>query len=244
MRWAAEGIVISTKRYGERSKIISIFTRDHGLYSGLRARPKALLQAGDLVHSEWSAKDELSLGFFECELLRSTVASIFRDFERLVALNSAMSVLLAVLPQRQEDEVCYDRFLDFILGLADGQNWRRLYIRLELTLLERMGFGLSLSECAVSGSKDSLSYISPRTGRAVSEDAAGPYKDKLLPFPVAFKYLQPEQDFCLSNQHFAKALKVTEYFLRRHLLKFVPLARKQILSLALKQVNTNTDGGG
>jgi DNA repair protein RecO (recombination protein O) len=240
MRWAAEGIVISTKRYGERSKIISIFTRNHGLYSGLHARPKALLQTGDLVRSEWSAKDELSLGFFECELLKSTMASIFQDFRRLMALNSAISILSAVLLQRQPDEVCYDRFLGFILALASGQNWRMLYIELELALLERMGFGLSLSECAVSGSKDNLSYISPRTGRAVSEDVAKPYKDKLLPFPVVFKYLQLRQDFYLSDQHFAEALKVTGYFLHRHLLKFVPFARKQVLSLALKQVNTDT----
>ena len=36
---------------------------------------------------------------------------------------------------------------------------------------------------SVTGATEDLAYVSPRTGRAVSRAAAGPYKEKLLPLP-------------------------------------------------------------
>jgi DNA repair protein RecO (recombination protein O) len=51
-------------------------------------------------------------------------------------------------------------------------------------LLEELGFGLDLSQCAATGANDQLIYVSPRTGRAVSASAGEPYRDKLLRLPA------------------------------------------------------------
>ncbi len=64
-----------------------------------------------------------------------------------------------------------------------ASGWPTIYVRLELGLLQELGFGLDLAKCAATGSTDDLAYVSPRTGRAVSRAAAGPYKEKLLPLP-------------------------------------------------------------
>ena len=45
------------------------------------------------------------------------------------------------------------------------------------------GFGLDLGQCAASGATEGLAYVSPKSGRAVSEAGAGAYRDRLLPLP-------------------------------------------------------------
>ena len=35
MKWQDRGIVVSTKKYGESSLILNLFTENHGLHSGL-----------------------------------------------------------------------------------------------------------------------------------------------------------------------------------------------------------------
>ena len=71
---------------------------------------------------------------------------------------------------------------------ASAPSWARsairagpsIYVRLELGLLQELGFGLDLEKCAATGATEDLAYVSPKTGRAVSRAAAGPYKEKLL----------------------------------------------------------------
>lgn len=53
----------------------------------------------------------------------------------------------------------------------------------ELALLDELGLGLDLSACALTGAVDGLAYVSPRTGRAVTEAAGAPWADRLLPLP-------------------------------------------------------------
>ena len=46
-----------------------------------------------------------------------------------------------------------------------------------------LGYGLDFNACAVTGMNERLAYVSPRTGRAVTEAAAGVWKERLLPLP-------------------------------------------------------------
>lgn len=61
--------------------------------------------------------------------------------------------------------------------------WAEDYLRWELLLLDELGFGLSLDRCSVSGARDGLMYVSPRTGHAVTAKAAGEWAARLLPLP-------------------------------------------------------------
>ena len=47
-------------------------------------------------------------------------------------------------------------------------------------LLADLGFGLDLSSCAATGTRENLAYVSPRSGRAVSAEAGKPYLDRLF----------------------------------------------------------------
>lgn len=64
-----------------------------------------------------------------------------------------------------------------------GPVWAEQYLRWELLLLDELGFGLSLDRCAVSGAREGLTYVSPKTGHAVTAEAAGEWAARLLPLP-------------------------------------------------------------
>ncbi len=67
----------------------------------------------------------------------------------------------------------FDGFQAF-LGVLGHPGWPAIYVRLELGLLQELGFGLDLEKCAATGATEDLAYVSPKTGRAVSRAAAGP----------------------------------------------------------------------
>ena len=56
--------------------------------------------------------------------------------------------------------------------LDDPDIWPAMLVRWELGLLDELGFGLDLGRCAVTGSAEDLTYVSPKTGRAVSRKPA------------------------------------------------------------------------
>ena len=55
-----------------------------------------------------------------------------------------------------------------------------------MKLLQHLGFGLDLTECAATGSKQDLIYVSPKSGRSVSAAAGKKYRKKLLDLPAFF----------------------------------------------------------
>jgi DNA repair protein RecO (recombination protein O) len=59
-----------------------------------------------------------------------------------------------------------------------------MIVQFELHMLNELGFGLELDSCAVTGTRDELIYVSPKSGRAVSRQAGEPWRDKLLRLPA------------------------------------------------------------
>ncbi|MBU2581096.1 MAG: DNA repair protein RecO [Alphaproteobacteria bacterium] len=187
MEWTDEGIVISVRQHGETSAIAEVFTRAHGRVLGLvrggRSRQmRPVLQIGNHVEVKWSARLSEHLGNFRMELQRGYAASAMDDPARLAALSSMCS-LLRLLPERDAHSSLYEVTM-FVLGFLDDVDvWPVLMVRWEMALLDELGYGLDLEECAATGSNDQLTYVSPKSGRAVSASAGEPYKNVLLPLP-------------------------------------------------------------
>ena len=47
-----------------------------------------------------------------------------------------------------------------------------------------MGYGIDLTECVLSGAKDSLKWVSPKSGKAVGLEAGKDWSEKLLKLRV------------------------------------------------------------
>jgi DNA repair protein RecO (recombination protein O) len=85
-----------------------------------------------------------------------------------------------------------------------------------MTLLKDLGFGLDLRKCVVTGSDQSLSFVSPKSGCAVSDIAAVGYEKKLLILPQFL--LNTGSVKRIPKKEFEDAFKMTGYFLKKWLL--------------------------
>ncbi|MEZ5900533.1 MAG: DNA repair protein RecO [Hyphomicrobiaceae bacterium] len=187
MQWTDEAIVLSVRPHGETAAVAELFTRTHGRHLGLvhggRSRKlRPVLQTGNQVNATWKARLAEQLGHVSLELLRPFAADAMDSSIALGGLSS-MAALTRLLPERDPHPSLYEVTL-FVLGfLDDATVWPALYVRWELALLDELGFGLDLTQCAATGGNDQLIYVSPKSGRAVSASAGEPYKDRLLALP-------------------------------------------------------------
>lgn len=219
MHWSDEGIVLSVRPHGETAAVVEIFTRMHGrhlalVHGGRSRKMRPVLQTGNHVDCTWKARLSEQLGHASLELRRGYAAAAMDDAAALAGLTS-MAALARLLPERDPHPNLYEVTL-FVLGfLDDASVWPALMVRWELALLEELGFGLDLTECAATGSNDQLIYVSPKTGRAVSASAGEPYKDKLLPLP---QFLTKARDRTATAQDVIAGFRLTGYFLDHRVL--------------------------
>ena len=220
MHWQDEGLVLRVRQHGERSAVVVVLTREHGRHAGLvrgATSPalRGVLQAGNRVTATWSARLAEQLGQFRIEPRTSHAPALFDDSLKLAGLSSAVSVAERSLPEREPHPAIHDGLLALIRLMEQdelGDAWIAAYVRWELGLLDELGFGLDLSCCAVSGQQDRLAFVSPRTGRAVTSEAAEPYRDRLLVLPefLAGRGGGDPDDI-------RAGMKLTGHFLARHL---------------------------
>ncbi len=218
LEWSSPAIILSKRPFGETSAIVHVLTPDMGLCSGLfrgakSKKNRAVIEVGNLVNVTWNARLNDQLGFFDFELLHSPLPHLLQSHGPLGALKIASDLLSIVLAEREPHPNLYARFLDLIEDLKNNTQWLEDYIRFEIFLLRELGFGLSLTECAVTGSTHDLLYVSPKTGRAVSKEIGLPYAPQLLILP-AFLTQGTSGDVSQYDQ----ALKLTGYFLEKHAL--------------------------
>jgi len=217
MEWQSDGLILNTRKHGESSVIVDVLTRDRGRHTGLvrggRSRTmRPVLQAGNLVSVVWRARLENHLGVFTADPHRMIVAGIIDDVHRLAALTT-ITTLASILPEREPHPRIYDASLLLIEHIDDDDIWPALLVKWEMGLLEELGFGLDLKQCAVTGGTEQLTHVSPRTGRAISAREAEPWKDKLLALPafVSGKALD------VQRVDVAAGLRLTGHFLARHI---------------------------
>lgn len=240
MNWSDEGVILSVRPHGETAAVVEVFTRAHGRHLGLvhggrsrRARP--VLQIGNHVDVSWKARLADHLGHINVELIRGYAAAAMEDPAALAGLTS-LSALARLLPERDPHPNLYEITL-FVLGFLDDVTvWPALLVRWELGLLEELGFGLDLSQCAATGSNDQLLYVSPKTGRAVSASAGEPYRERLLALP---QFLTKQRSGTVTAADVTSGFALTGHFLTERVLhpreQTLPETRARFLSYLAKQ---------
>ena len=185
MKWRDEGIVIAARRHGESAAIVEVLTRAHGRHAGVvrggaGRRMAPVLQPGARLSLEWSARLEEHIGTFRVDPIGARTGAIMADRAALAALASVVALLAVALPERDAHPELYGLTLELIEGLGVGPDWPARYAAWELALLAELGFGLDLAACAVTGAREELVWVSPKSGRAVSRAGAAGWEDKLL----------------------------------------------------------------
>lgn len=217
MDWHDEGIVLSSRSYGESSAIVELFTREHGRHLGLvrggaGRRYASMLQPGNTLTAHWRARLNEHLGSYTVELLKPRAGVLMDDPFALTGLSAACTVA-AILPEREAHAGLFEAFTVLLDTMEDNDIWPAVFARWELGLLSELGFGLDLSQCAATGARDDLAYVSPRSGGAVSRAAGAPYAERLFRLPP---FLVGSQAGLNAPDDVAEGLKITGHFLERH----------------------------
>ncbi|MFC3613864.1 DNA repair protein RecO [Lutimaribacter marinistellae] len=217
MDWREEGILLSVRKHGETSTIIETFTEGQGRYAGVvrggaSRRIAPVLQPGAQLDLQWRARLEEHIGAFVVEPVRSRSAAGLSSRLALSGLNAVTALLCFCLPERAPYPALYRRSEQLLDLLGQDEIWPLAYLRWEVAVLEELGFGLDLTSCAVTGRKDDLVYVSPRTGRAVSREGAGQWADRMLPLPPVLRGEGQGDDL-----EVVQALRTTGYFLENRL---------------------------
>ena len=234
MEWRDKGILLAARPFGETSLIIDVFTPDHGKSSGVvrggqSKKLKPILQIGAQIDLTWKARLEEHLGSFQVELIRSRTANVMNDRLLLAGMLSSATLINRFFPTGQVYKEFYESSENLFDLLQFPDIWTLGYFKWELEFLETLGFGLDLEKCAVTGSTEDLKFISPKSGRAVSEAAAGDWSSKLLPFPIAASGQVNSLEDVLDG------LKVSQFFLEKKVLiafgmEHLPSARSRFIS--------------
>ncbi len=242
MDWRDQGFVLSTRKHGETSVILEVFTGAHGRHAGVvrggvSRKMTPILQPGGQLDLSWRARLSDHLGSFTVEPLRARTA-VLSDRFALAGLNAVTALLGFCLPEREPHPALYDRSCQLLDLLGQNDIWPLAYLRWELALLTELGYGLDLSACAVTGGTEDLIYVSPKSGRAVSAQGAGAWADRLLPLPPVLleQGAAPDEEVLL-------ALSTTGYFLSEKLApdlghKPVPEARARLVDLFARHIRT------
>ncbi len=217
MEWTDEGLVLGLRRHGESAIILELMTAEHGRHLGLvhggRSRKnQPMLQPGNTLSVTWRARLDESLGAYACEPVRLVAATLMGSGLALYGIG-LLGALLRVLPERDPHPGLYEAAQVLVEHLDDARVAPQLMVRFELALLSEMGFGLDLTACAATGMREDLAYVSPRTGRAVSQGAGAPYRDRLLALPAFLIDRAQEPD----AQALAQGFTLTGAFLAQHI---------------------------
>ena len=218
MEWRDEGTVIGVRRHGETAVVLELMTRAHGRHRGLvhggRSRKKQpILQLGNRVVAAWRGRLDEQLGTYTVEPVMLRAGALM---ERPVSLHGvqAAAALLRLLPEREAHPRLAEGLDVLLANLDDPAVGAALMVRFEAQLLDELGYGLDLKRCAATGRTDDLTHVSPRTGRAVSREAAAPYADRLLDLP-AFLSPRPGSNRAGSVDDLMAGFALTGHFLDR-----------------------------
>lgn len=239
MEWRDQGIVLGTRKYGETSVVLEVMTEAHGRHMGLvrggrSRRMQPALQPGNLLDLAWRARLDEHLGTFQVEPLQLNAARLIDSPVAIYGIQT-LAAHLRLLPERDPHPGLF-RALGFVAEhLGEPMAGAVLMARFELAVLEELGFGLDLSQCALTGERANLAYVSPKTGRAVTREAGAPWADKLLPLPAI---LTSTAETACDVQAIGGAMALTGHFLFRHLYEPrglpMPEARAGFIAAAMR----------
>ncbi len=217
MEWTDEAILLGARRHGETSVIAEMMTKSRGRHLGLvrsgRSRSmQPVLQPGNRLEVTWRARLDEHLGEYRVEPVTLRAAKLMESATAAYGVQ-ALGALLRLLPERDPHPHLFEA-LDVILDhLDEPAAAGELFVRFELAVLNDLGFGLDLDQCAATGGREDLAYVSPKSGRAVCRAAGLPYADRMFALPP---FLLAGAGKAADAGSLAEAFRLTGFFLNRH----------------------------
>ena len=163
-----EGIVVSETNYSESSKILNIYTKEHGTI-GVIAKGSRSLKS-----KLRSVSTKLTYGFFQMYYKEDSLSTLISvdvinslkniksDIKKISYASYIIDLVVQVNKQCEED--IFDLFRASLLKLEEGLDPLVITNILEIKLLEVLGVMPSIDCCSVCGSQSDIVTISVDQG--------------------------------------------------------------------------------
>ena len=150
MNWIDSGYLVSKNKYNENSIIAEVYTTNHGKYSGIifgasSKKIKNYLQIGNLLHINYSSKNQNQIGFFKVEIIKALTPLYFDQSKKLMCIASAMNLIKFLTVEAQENLKIFDLISDLFI-ILDDKEWIKKYIFWELKFFKYIGYDLELKK--------------------------------------------------------------------------------------------------
>jgi DNA repair protein RecO (recombination protein O) len=208
-------LIIKTQKFSESSLILTLFSQNKGLIKGYFKPAKKQshgLTPATLGHYTKQARLAEHLGFMTFESQKNYFSKLGFAANKLKILNATLELIFNLFREDEPHEFFFAALINYLEELDatdDLKSLLALYINFEFLLLSETGFGLDFTRCSVTGSRENLIYISPKSGAVVCEEVGRNYHDKLLPVPKFFSHGLHDCESLLA------ALAVAEFILKR-----------------------------
>ena len=219
MQFSGEGYIIKLRNHGEKSLIVTLVCPHYGKIVGyingaINKKSIGTFQLGNYISfNAYSRVEGNMLSFKGIELVHSHTADFIVNQDKLEALSTLCRLIDDCVAENDNLYGLYQAIDDFFSHIND-ENWLVYYSFFEYHLLDFLGIGLDISECAVTGKNYDLKYISPKTGRAVCSEVGEPYKDKLYDYP----HYIVNKNYVPKSNEVANLLAMTGNFLHKNFL--------------------------
>ena len=206
MEIADYGIIVSSESSCENGCVLVLFSQNYGKISGYFKRTGYTIpQIGDLCYFRIQKRIDVQLGQINIELIKSTNHAFrLANRTRLLTIKSICEIINMYIYCEDTYEDLYLETVNCIENICDLKR----YALWELIVLQNLGYGLDLAKCCITSQTDGLTYISPKTGKAVVQKIGERYKDKLFKIPHFWL-----NEYNPVIKDIIESLKITGYFL-------------------------------
>jgi DNA repair protein RecO len=178
-------IILKSVDYSESSKIVTLFSREHGKIAAIvkgAKKPKSkfagLLEVGNLLDVVYYYKGNRSVQTLtEATYLHKTL-NLRLEFEKMATAMSALELITQLLHDNEVNHPLFDFTKEFLIWLNDTDiEPARVFPYLQIRLADLMGFGLQL-EPAEDHKNPGKQYINLDSG-LVSAQSVSSHSYKL-----------------------------------------------------------------
>ncbi len=170
-----DGIILSETNYSESSKILNVFTKEHGLIgvmskgcrnmkSKLRGVSRKLLYGTLHIYYKQNGLSTL-IGIDVKESFSKTIM----DLEKISYASFVLDLCHQVIRQNEDEEI-FDLLKSTLLKIEEGLNPIALTNILELKLLDYLGVAPNIDSCSYCGSEKNIVTLSSDAGGYICKD--------------------------------------------------------------------------
>lgn len=159
----AEGIIIRSMKMGETSKLVTLFTREHGVLKLIakgsrtsKSRFGAALEPLNVIHIVYYHKESRDLQLLSAADIVETFPALATDLEKWGYACACGELVLRAHPGAEATPKLYPVLLDSLRAMNDsGTNARACFWGLQMKLLGIFGVAPNLRRCLKCGSSAS-----------------------------------------------------------------------------------------